>query len=313
MNQNHVRCLQLRTPRRFSSCGSRRRAAFTLIELLVVLAIIGILTALLLPAVQSAREAARRTSCKNKLRQIGLAMHMYHDTFQTLPPGWLAHDPTTGAADPEGTPGWGWAARILPFLEKANLADSVVDLDLPVADTANTVARTMVVPVFVCPSDTGQDLWTLGDEDSGQPLCRLAKSNYLGVFGTFDIETDPTAGEGVLFYRSKVRWADIKDGLSMTLLVGERCSALGYSTWTGVVSEGAEAMDRILGICDLPPNPNPSDYSEEGELDDFSSYHETGTQFVLADGSVRWISQNIDLETYHALATRAGKEIVGQY
>ena len=298
--------------RQVKSLVRKRRTAFTLIELLVVLAVIGLLAALLFPAVQFAREAARRTSCKSNLRQIGLATQMYHDTFKTLPPGWLANDPVSGWPDPEGEPGWGWAARILPFLEQTNLVDRL-DFGRPIGDAANEVARATVLPIYLCSSDAGDDMWTLRDEDSGGPLFRLAKSNYVGVFGTFDIEDDPAAGEGVLFHNSKVRFADIKDGLSMTFLVGERSSFIGYSTWTGVIPDGEEAMDRILGICDLPPNPKPTDYSEDGEMDDFSSYHVTGTQFLFADGAVRWISQQINTDVYRALATRARRDIVGQY
>lgn len=282
---------------------------FTLVELLVVIAIIGILIALLLPAVQSAREAARQTSCKNHLKQAGLALHNYHDTSLFLPPGWIGMDPSTGQADPEGIPGWGWAARILHQLELPNLSGELVHLNLPVTHPTNQRARMTSLAIYLCPSDPGVLLWDLKDEQGGQVLVQLAKTNYVGVFGTFDIEEAPAEGEGLFFHNSQLRFAHITDGLSHTLMVGERSSLLGYSTWTGVVPNGEEAIDRIVGICNLPPNPSHDNYDEPGEMDDFSSYHLTGTQFLFADGSVHWIHENIALTIYHALATRAGGEV----
>ena len=289
------------------------RPGFTLVELLVVFAIIGIMIALLLPAVQQAREAARRTSCKNNLKQIGLALQLYHDTWRTLPPGWLARDPATALADPEGEPGWGWAARILSFLEQDPLFGQLVHLELPITDPRNDRARAAVLSVYLCPTDSHNDKWVLEDEGSGVPITELPTSNYAGVFGTFDIENDPGRGEGVFFFQSRVRFADIRDGLSNTLMVGERSAYYGYSTWVGVVSGGEEAMDRILGVCELPPNSNPSQYAIPGEIDSFSSFHVAGAQFVLADGSVRWVTRTIDLPVYHALATRSGGEVIRDF
>jgi len=285
------------------------RGGFTLVELLVLVAIITILIALLLPAVQAARESTRQTSCKNNLKQIGLALHNYHGAFRSLPPGWIGLDPSTGEPEPKGLPGWGWAARILPQLEKQNVSHGLLDLNLPITNPSNHVARVTSLVTYLCPSDPGTLVWELDDEDGTGVLVKLAKSNYVGVFGTFDIEDAPAAGEGLFFHNSRLRFAHIRDGLSNTLMIGERSSFLGYSTWTGVVPDGAEAMDRIVGICDLPPNPNPDDYDEEGEMDDFSSYHVKGTQFLFADGSVKWIDQDIDVNIYHALATRTGGEV----
>ena len=299
--------------RRSCDCvkDSRSRGGFTLVELLVVTAIVAVLMALLLPAVQQAREAARRTSCKNNLKQIGLALHHYHDVWQTLPPGWIGLNPATGRPDPEGLPGWGWAARILPQLEEQNALGGLVNLNSPIAHPGNRIARLTPLVIYLCPSDPGTIVWEIEDANGAGVLVELAKSNYVGVFGTFDIEDAPAAGEGLFFHNSRLRFAQISDGLSRTLMVGERSSFLGYSTWTGVVPDGEEAMDRIVGICDLPPNPNPEEYEEEGEMDDFSSYHMTGTQFLFADGSVKWIGQEINVNLYHALATRAGGEVVG--
>ena len=122
-----------------------RRPAFTLVELLVVMAVIGILVALLLPAVQMARESARSTSCKNNLKQIGLALHNYHDLFGQLPAGWIADQP-------EGVLGWGWASATLPQMEQGPLNDQI-RRDLPTEDAANAAVRVTVIKNHLCPSD----------------------------------------------------------------------------------------------------------------------------------------------------------------
>src|SRR5438876_2275143 len=133
----------------------RLRNGFTLVELLVVIAIIGALVALLLPAVQSAREAARATQCKSHLKQLGLALHQYHDTHNVLPPGWLADEP-------QGAPGWGWTTHLLAYLEQKNLVEGAIHWDLPIADPANQRARETVVPMLLCPSDPAPKLFALG-------------------------------------------------------------------------------------------------------------------------------------------------------
>lgn len=202
------------------SIARLHRAAFTLVELLVVIAIIGVLVALLLPAVQAAREAARASQCKNHLRQLGLALHQYHDTFGRLPPGWVANQP-------EGVPGWGWASATLSFLEQRALDETLIRRNLPIADPANQLARETVVAVLLCPSDPAPRIGLIfggaadddhdhdhdADEESheaddpaqlsieqGVPLFRAARSNYVGVFGVSEIESAPAAGEGAFFY-----------------------------------------------------------------------------------------------------------------
>ena len=284
-----------------------------------MIAIIAMLLAILLPAVQQVREAARQTSCKNNLKQTGLAVHAYHGAQQILPPGWIGFDPSSGEPDPEGPPGWGWASQILPQLEQQVAG---MEPEIAIMHARHEVARVTPLPIFLCPSDTGILIWELEEEEDEVATVRreddvegeetngvkLAKSNYVGVFGTFDVEEAPGSGEGLFFHNSRIRFARIEDGLSKTLLVGERSSKLGHSTWTGVIPDGEEAMDRIVGVCDLPPNPNRDDYDEEGEMDDFSSYHVTGTQFVFADGHVSWIPEDIDQVVYRALATRSASD-----
>src|SRR2546423_10935519 len=168
------------------------RRAFTLIELLVVIAIIAILMALLVPAVQKVREAAARTQCRNNLKQIGLALHGYHDRNKAFPPGYVSAVGPNGPDDDRG-PGWGWAAHILPDIEQAPLFRQI-RFDKDIGDPLNTQARMTVLPIFVCPSDDGLPLFAvnaLGDSSpyttpltdaSGQPV-QVARSNYVGIFG----------------------------------------------------------------------------------------------------------------------------------
>jgi prepilin-type N-terminal cleavage/methylation domain-containing protein len=285
-----------------------RRKAFTLIELLVVITIIGILIALLLPAVQAAREAARRASCTNNLRQIGLAMHLYHDTNRQLPPGWSAYDPA-GLPYPMGEPGWGWAARLLPFLEQASVETNLVDYRQSILAPQNDAARLTRISTFRCPSDTGDPIFT--DEENGLPLVQFATANYVGVFGTKNIHDchsrspgQQCISDGPLYHNSQVRFDDIRDGLSQTFLVGERTSRLDYSTWSGARPDDECGPGRILGTAGFAPN------SEVTDIHNFSSNHPNGTNFLSADGSVRLIPESIDDDIYHALCTHNGGETI---
>ncbi len=300
---------------------------FTLVELLVVIAIIGILIALLLPAVQAAREAARRTTCRNHLRQIGLALHTYHDALKSLPPGWLAWEESTQRPDPEGVPGWGWGALILEQLEQVPLKRGLLTLEKHIVDPANSQAVRTVINVYRCPSDVGAELFALKqkvtsavpddleqtwDLDAGKPtLIELSRSNFVAVFGTQDLEECEDRGPGFIcegngsmFHQSGIRFADLSDGLSQTLLVGERGSRLGGSTWTGVVQGGQLSMVRVVGTTDHTPN-HPA-----GHFDDFSSYHPVGAHMLLGDGSVRLLSDQVDLAIFQHLATRAESDLV---
>jgi prepilin-type N-terminal cleavage/methylation domain-containing protein/prepilin-type processing-associated H-X9-DG protein len=280
-----------------------RRHAFTLIELLVVIAIIGVLVGILIPAVQAAREAARRATCKNNLRQIGLALHNHHDVRKALPTGWLGFD-AAGQPDPEGERAWGWASRILPFVEENALARSI-RFDRSITDPLNQGPRETVLPVFLCPTDATPAIFMLQREAGGQPLVDLSRSNYVGVYGTRELEEFPNEGDGIFFHNSRIAFKHIVDGLSKTFIVGERSSHLGSSTWVGVVPEGEEAIARIVGSGDLPPNPASID---SGHLDDFSSFHPSGTHFLFADGAVTLIGDDIDPAVYRAMCTRAGGE-----
>ncbi|MHC2068975.1 DUF1559 family PulG-like putative transporter [Bremerella sp. T1] len=305
------------------------RKGFTLVELLVVIAIIGVLIALLLPAVQQAREAARRTSCFNNLKQIGLAMHNYHDTFGSFPSGYIATGSDTRTPLAEGEPGWGWASMILPQMEQGNISDGLIDFRLSIHNGTNQAARETIIQAYACPSDQAPQLFEMHDHDENE-LFDIASANYVGSFGTIELHDceglaagQRCDGDGMLGHNSKRAMRDVTDGTSHTLMVGERATSLGgsdellFSTWVGAVSEGEEAIARILGVADHAPN---SQYEEdhddhghgheEHHLDDFGSRHPAGTNFVFADGSAHLITETIDLDIYRALATRSGGEVV---
>ena len=203
------------------------RRAFTLIELLVVIAIIAVLIGLLVPAVQKVREAAARTQCRNNLKQIGLALHNYHDRNKRLPPGYVS---AVAADNSDLGPGWGWAAQILPDLEQAPLLRQI-NFTADIGATVNAAPRVVSLPIFLCPSDNGPPTFTASGTNA-----TIAFGNYVGMFGTDEITDDPGAGNGIFYRNSKVRLTDITDGTSNTLMVGERSSNLALSSWTGAVT-----------------------------------------------------------------------------
>ena len=312
----------------------RQSGGFTLVELLVVIAIIGVLVGLLLPAVQAAREAARRMSCQNNLHNVGIGLHNYHYSFRQLPSGWIASDVD------HHEPGWGWASAILPNIEES-AAYEQINFSLAIEEDVHEQSRLTPISTYMCPSDVLTPIYAIaeGDEDDdhdhdddddhededhaddddddhdhdhedgvnvddGHALFQIAKSNYLGVYGTLDIHDDLYKGDGLFYGNSRHRFRDILDGLSNTLMVGERNSRLGGSVWHGVIHDANEAAARVVGAADHSPN-HPS-----GHFEDFSSYHVGGAQFILSDGSVHMITDSIDMTVYNALTTRANKEVI---
>jgi prepilin-type N-terminal cleavage/methylation domain-containing protein len=274
------------------------RQGFTLIELLVVIAIIAILIGLLLPAVQKVRDAAARLECQNNLKQIGLALHTYHDRMKGFPPGYAS---LVSANGEDVGPGWGWAAFLLDDLEQQNMKKQI-NFGLDLGHASHDVPRTTYLPVFICPADNPTSPFV---PDGGS--YNLAASNYVAVFGNNEIEDDPGAGNGMFYRNSKIHINHVTDGTSNTLLVGERVHKLFKSTWTGAVPGLEEGQALVLASADHTPN-HPAAHAE-----DIWSYHHHGVNVVLADGSVHWISDNISPVVWAALASRAGGEPVGTF
>ncbi|MFM8709337.1 MAG: DUF1559 domain-containing protein, partial [Planctomycetia bacterium] len=238
------------------------RTAFTLVELLVVIAIIGTLVGLLLPAVQSAREAARRTQCTNNLKQLGLALQNFHDARKTLPEGWLCDTDSSNPHHAEEGRGWGWASRILPHMEENTLFQTHIQPRLATSTgaIADLVAaggpQETVIQGFLCPSDAGAGKPTFfpgvaeegeeehehehPDEHPGDNA--YSRTNYVGMFGTNEwhdhddeANSKPYDGNGMFYANSRMPFRHVSDGLIKTIMVGERDSRLGGSLWIGMV------------------------------------------------------------------------------
>ena len=308
---------------------SRKHPAFTLIELLVVIAIIGILISLLVPAVQKVREAAARVQCVNQLKQIGLGLHNYHDGKHAFPPGYLA----TGSYSDGFTdtaPGWGWAAFLLPYIEQDNVFRQI-NISLPVQSSPAAVQT--VISVFLCPADT----YPFGPfplpDAFGNTIMTAAPSSYAACAGGDESETDGPTGRGIFYRNSQTRMIDIKDGTSSTILVGERAWSFANGIWAGAVpgavcmrgqqnpcpgvaSAWSPAATLVLAHSHL----NNTTTDTDGGLDDFSSRHFGGSNFLFADGHVSFLrsipsdnpngSFTPDSIAFQALGTRAGGEVI---
>ncbi len=313
---------------------------FTLIELLVVIAIIAILIALLLPAVQQAREAARRTQCKNNLKQIGLALHNYHDTFNIFPPGNVTMGPCCG------TPSLiNWAISILPYIDQANLQQTY-NFNLPNEDPINQKALQQSIPAYNCPSDinAGQQMTPGSGPHNNQ---KWAMSSYRGMGGVgwttggyayrrqWD-SSDILHANATSQKRGMLHWAggdlarnpagkyppprmrDVIDGTSNTLFVGEyhttttprRGTFWGYTYTSFVLSTATPEARTLLADYDKCASQGDSNPCKRG----FGAIHAGGViNFLLADGSVRNLTPNIDMGIYTAAATIAGGEVQGEW
>jgi len=271
----------------------RRPRGFTLVELLVVIAIIGILIALLLPAVQAARESARRTQCQNNFKQIGLALHNYESAVRCFPIGNVY--PTY----------WSFQTLILPYLEqnalyeKADFDGYATAFEYTRLQPGGIGSASVPLAVYQCPSDP-----KAGEVARDSYWGSYAAGNYYGVIGTAYNRKD-----GTLFSNSSVRVADVRDGTTGTIFVGERGNVLDnwWGWWgCGYGREGTGAGDNLLDT--------ELGLTRGGQEDQhrfhFWSHHPDGAQFLLVDGSVHFFSYNLDYQILNHLATRDGREIV---
>jgi prepilin-type N-terminal cleavage/methylation domain-containing protein len=323
----------------------KKRQGFTLVELLVVIAIIGVLVGLLLPAVQSAREAARRTQCINNVRQLGLALHNHHDTFGSMPPGWKTT--TTAGAQGDGVALWGWSAMIFPYIEENALSDQLKPKDVFLQDAVTSLwssyqpLMTNSMVGFRCPSDDGP-ITNIGRSFPGfnnSGAAALSTSNYVGnnnsrVSAQFD---DPQTG-GVFFEDRGLKFGDIRDGTSKTILLGER--RWQYSDINGTLTSaragvvfginarevGQRGRNAVVGDGGQKINYNHTNTNRSAR--GFSSNHPSGSVFVLCDASVRYITDSIDADintnnqqtknaavnsTFERLLARQDGQPVGDY
>lgn len=291
-------------------CGRRR--GITLVEFLVVIGIIGVLLTLMFPAIHRSREAALRTRCQNNLKQIGLSLHNYHDLHNTLPMGWTGV--TSGTPAALGGPGWGWGAQLLPHLDQTPLLDTT-RFDLPIVSASNELVRTADISVFRCPTDGSGSTWRL----TGARLSsvRIASSNYVGAFGSEGWDAKAAnrvgvtlEGDGVFYHNSSTHFVDIIDGLSGTVLAGERVSdvmANRRSTWVGVVPGAVNAIARVVGTGETTPG------KTSKRVRGFSSGHGSGAYFLFGDGRVQYVDGRIAEEIFRALMSRAGGELTRGY
>jgi len=315
-----------------SSASNRRPLhGFTLVELLVVIAIVGVLVAMLLPAVQAAREAARRSQCADSLRQIGLALLNHHDSQRHFPPGYSALPRyRDGATDT--TPGWGWAAFILPYIEESSL-NQMINSKVAIEDPRHSAAIQTRVSLYLCPSDLPPDSAFSILDATGATLASAAPASYSACIGGDESGTSDADGLGIFYRNSRTRIAEILDGTSKTILVGERSWSNAKGIWAGAISGG------VCQRGDQNPNPttgassypaatlilshshlNNATTDPDGGLDDFSSRHPEGSNFAFADGSVRFLRSvsgdqadggySPDGVIFQALGTRENGEMI---
>lgn len=277
----------------------RNCGGFTILELLVTMGIIGVLLALILPAVQMARESARCLQCQSQLKQIGMALHNYADTYNCFPAGWRADSSRRSAL--------GWATAILPQLDHESLFHRI--RLAPAVDRSDlSDIRATSLPIFICPSDVAMQQFSLYAEDekheahgveSEEVLTNLPFANYVGVFGSLDPDVHPNdQSDGVFMWQQTIALKDIRRGLSETLMVGERTASKLPSTWLGFLVEGEDASARVVGFADKGPNHDEADECE------FSSRHTDGANFLWADGHVSSLSRSIDATLYRTFSRR---------
>ena len=332
------------------------RSAFTLLELLLVIAVIAVLMGLLLPALVKARAAGARIGCAGNLKQLGLALHKYHDIHGNFPPGccvggpWPAgrgsgyYDPPFGAPPNPylsyryGQQFFTFITRILPELEQDNLYERIDWNAWPwFQGSPGSYLNAIPLKVVQCPADPRvRQLWTSDPAAGATTFAPMrasqhwssdryaaALTSYLGVNGVNQLAFD-----GILYVNARVRWADVLDGTSNTLMVGERVATpdLLWGWWFAEIGEWPwfGAPDVVLGVLEIdvnnPPQTEyvPNEFYRPGSLDDPNYYHrwhhwsahDSGANWLLSDGSVRFITYAVSSSVLAAMATRSGGEVV---
>ncbi len=306
----------------------RLRRAFTLVELLVVIAIIGILVALLLPAVQAAREAGRRSSCNNNLKQLALGMHNHHDTLKSFPPGQWNDFYANDSPSIRGC----WVQTLLPFIEQNALADIYLAAHATNGGWALLCPnKDTVIPALFCPSDGASPKTQTFDTNNvnGQDVVQGLHVNYVTCAGSTYYTANGRDMNGMFYAKSKSKFSSMTDGSSNTLFFGEI-----------IVSPDTTANDLRGRYCNswegnnwftslLPPNtstPDGQQYQGQplpkapisnlgaGALGLFTrSYHPGGVNVALGDGSVRFVSNTVNAQVFQALGTRNGGEPTGDF
>lgn len=257
----------------------RRKPAFTLLELIAVSSLVTVGMSLALPGIQKARNQARLTACKNNCKQLGLALHNYHDVYNTLPPGWIVKETTAGAG-----PGFGWGAAILPFIDQAPLYNQLDFVEPPKVDEKTQTS----IPVYLCPEDTAAILNSVRG--------KYATSNYSACSGdqllpgSVDLPDPGTAeakslSTGLFFHNSSVRFRDVTDGLSNVIMVGEKSVTSAAGIWVGVRTN-QNAGDSVTD-CNHRSKLN-------AVIQSYSSLHSGGANFLFGDGAVRFIADTIE-------------------
>jgi prepilin-type N-terminal cleavage/methylation domain-containing protein/prepilin-type processing-associated H-X9-DG protein len=311
--------------------------AFTLIELLVVIAVVAILIALLLPAVQRAREAARRTQCNNNLKQLGIALHSYHDAMGSLPSGYLFESGY-------GWGGYGWAALILPQVDQAPVYNSI-NFNLALWSRENNTVNLTRIQSYLCPTDTS----------TADPIWRdrmlYARASYVGNFGPADMDAAPEDRQGIFSRNSQTKWSEVTDGLSQTLCASERHNGMVWAidtvwqltnllpcgcptqgslqqlltytrletAWIGAVRgisnflnppAGFVVYEDDHGRMTLFHTREMATHSHHLNVRDPVSMHDSGCHFLFCDGSVRFVTNQIEYQVFRGLGTRAGGETI---
>ncbi len=320
------------------------RRGFTLIELLVVIAIIAILVSLLLPAVGQAREAARMTQCRNNLKQLGLALHNYHDSHKVYPAAYLSDSANAATRDPDtydAPNGFAWGTMLLPYLDQSALYNQF-RTDLPCWGTANQPFVNTKLTAFLCPSATGTEGPAIIKDDAGTELARFGLSTYVAnagqdePWGYTGLTDQSRYASGPLYRNSRVRASSVTDGLSNTVFLGEHAPILSYKTWVGVIPGAvvdknhpeifpSSAPDRAATLVNVHAGPAEAEKDASGiapihppnsplcHVCQMYSQHTGGCVVALGDGSVRFVSQFVHQPTWAALSSCAGGEVIGEF